>query len=338
MKASEISLSQFLGGVRQFRIPIYQRKYSWKVAQCERLFEDIIKAGTSISPSHFFGSIVYVTDSDGTATITGVDHWLVIDGQQRLTTIMLLLHALETAAKNTNQVIKNVKETKIRNTFLTNPEEEGEDVRKLVLTEPDKDTLYNILDGMPIPNIYSERIVENMEYFKDKINQSSANLDEIYAGILKLKIVAVALTPPEDDPQLIFESLNSTGLDLSQADLIRNFLLMKLDVVEQEELYKKFWYPMEEKITSEKTSDFDRFMKDFLTVVQIDIPNERDVYMKFKEYFLEETLVFSWIIWSVLVSPKMNNIDLGSHGHVQKSRNHGHEGFQCCSEHEIEKL
>lgn len=287
MHAQETDFISFLEGSKQFQIPIYQRKYSWAPEHCEKLFDDILKAGKDDEiPSHFFGSIVYVLE--GVYSATGVKRLLVIDGQQRLTSLMLLLFSLSKAIENKNNETKITK-NKIYNNYLFNSEEQDQDDRrKVVLTEPDKETLNSILESNPQPVIHSKKILDNLKFFDDSINQPNIDLDTLYKGICKLKIVDISLSRPEDNPQLIFESLNSTGLELSAADLIRNFLLMGLENDEQEHLYKKFWYPMEQSVTSDKTDDFDRFMKDFLTVKQTDIPIEKEVYQKYKEYFFEE--------------------------------------------------
>ena len=285
MKATEENFVRFLEGSVQFRIPIYQRKYSWTTKHCEKLFDDIIKAGKNSSDVHFFGSIVYVSEQ---FQKSAVQHMTVIDGQQRLTTVMLLLFSFSKIIENKDIEITT---NQIRNNYLFNTDQKvPENKLKLILTRSDRETLNSVLEEKPLPNSPSKNILDNFEYFEKKIkNLENGYVKELWEGIRKLKIVDIMLTTPDDNPQLIFESLNSTGLGLSQTDLIRNFLLMGLERTEQETLYTKFWMPMEKRITeSKKEDEFDEFLQDFLTVKQIDIPIKREVYDKYKEYFHEE--------------------------------------------------
>ena len=282
MLAKETEFPTFIEGQKQFQIPVYQRKYSWTTKNCAILLKDIKKTGSDENiPSHFLGSIVYVIAEDYQAT--GVHKLTVIDGQQRLTTLTLLLLALSKAiAKNYTGNLITADE--IQRLWLSNTTTNDDLKRKIVLTESDNQTLNNILDGIQLSNPYAENIKNNYDYFVKELEQPGIDLDHFIMGIRKLKVVDISLKVHEDDPQLIFESLNATGMALSQTDLIRNFLLMGVEKEIQENLYKKFWQPMEEKITSEH---FDKFMKDFLTMKRIDIPIEREVYVTYKDYFYD---------------------------------------------------
>jgi len=284
MKATETQLVKFLQGTRQFIIPIYQRTYSWTEKQCEQLWNDIIQVAKNKDiPVHFIGSIVYI--EKGLYQVSDVPQLLVIDGQQRLTTLSLLLAAFGKALEEKGDS-DEITTKKINNYFLFNSEESGEKRYKLILTQSDKDTLINLLEGRDIPEKYSKNIVNNYKYFQNQIAKSEIDLDLLYQGICKLIIVDISLDSSHDKPQLIFESLNSTGLELSQADLIRNYVLMGLEREKQEEIYKNFWYPIEESFGhSEGSEYFDRFMRDYLTIKTGQIPNIRDVYTSFKEYF-----------------------------------------------------
>ncbi len=286
MKATETHLTKFLQGTHQFIIPIYQRTYSWTEKQCEQLWNDIVKTSQNkANPGHFIGSIVYI--EKGQNQVSGVDEYLVIDGQQRLTTLTLLLSAFSKALEKQDDA--EVTEKKISNYFLFNNEEPGEKRYKLILTQSDKDTLIRLLDGQELPEKHSIRIKNNYEFFENKIEESKTNLDELYQGILRLTIVDISLNNIHDNPQLIFESLNSTGLELSQADLIRNYVLMGLDRKEQDYIYKNHWYPIEESFGhAQGTEYFDRFMRDYLTIKTGQIPNIKDVYSSFKEFVAAE--------------------------------------------------
>lgn len=237
MKATSANFLTVIKGPKQFVIPIYQRTYSWQIAQCNKFFNDILRISRDPNtPGHFIGSVVYFQES--IHTVSDVPKLLVIDGQQRLTTISLLIAALAEFVKE-HQVDIDTNFTKLQNYYLLNAEEEGELRYKLLLTRRDKETLINIIKGVPLGNDSSVRVADNFRFFKEKINKENAV--DIYNGILRLFIVDVALEKDKDNPQLIFESLNSTGLDLSQADLIRNYILMGQEIKLQTELYEKYW-------------------------------------------------------------------------------------------------
>ncbi len=280
MKATSANFLTVIKGPKQFVIPIYQRTYSWQIAQCNKLFNDILRISRDANtPGHFIGSVVYFQES--IHTVSDVPKLLVIDGQQRLTTISLLIAALAEFVKD-HQVDIDTNFTKLQNYYLLNAEEDGELRYKLLLTRRDKDTLINIIKGVPLVNDSSVRVADNFRFFKEKINEENA-LD-IYNGILRLFIVDVALEKDKDNPQLIFESLNSTGLDLSQADLIRNYILMGQEIKLQTELYEKYWFPMEQSYGNEYTASFDWFMRDYLSVKTGAIPRIDRVYDSFKSY------------------------------------------------------
>ncbi len=285
MKATETNCLKFLKEPKQFVIPIYQRTYSWTLKQCQQLWHDILRATEDESVSgHFIGSVVYI--ERGLYQVTSVPQLLVIDGQQRLTTISLLLAALGKAIEASGDSLE-ISRRKIENYYLFNNEEEGEARYKLLLTQSDKETFIRLIKDEEQPNTESRRIVENYQYFESQIRKQEIDLNSLYQGISKLIIVDIALDRDHDNPQLIFESLNSTGLDLSQADLIRNYVLMGLEPKEQEEIYKNYWYPMEQSFGQASSNDlFDRFMRDYLTVKSRSgtIPNIRDVYSSFKNY------------------------------------------------------
>lgn len=286
MKATEANLLIFLKKSPQFIIPIYQRNYSWTAEQCKQLWADLLRAGRSEKiQAHFIGSIVYIERA--LSTVTNQESVLVIDGQQRLTTSTLLITALVNhfETEGVGELLQAFSAKKLRNYYLVNPDEEGERHFKLLLSETDKDTLLSILQASPTPAESSTRINENYALFRELIAQHKNELESICKGLAKLVIVDVSLDRSQDNPQLIFESMNSTGLELSQADLIRNFILMGLEPKLQTELYKTYWRPMEKGFgQGAYTQHFDAFMRHYLTAKTGDIPNVRDVYVAFKHY------------------------------------------------------
>ena len=283
MKAQDLQLTQLLQGAKQFIVPIFQRTYSWETQQCEQLINDILRVGADSSQhAHFIGSVVYVADDDHSANIP---RWQVIDGQQRLTTLTLLLIAFVHELQRRPDAVAGISVAEVEDYYLKNRYGQGELKYKMLLTQKDRDTLMNITDGKPAPSNSSENILENFSYFCERI--ANEDLGQVYKGFRKLMIVDVALSRSQDDPQMIFESLNSTGMDLSQSDLIRNFVLMRQSPDEQVRLYKEIWYPMEQLFGSRFRADFDRFARDYLTLrtrpsrpIKVD-----DVYYAYKRYF-----------------------------------------------------
>ena len=281
MKATEAKLLDFLKKSPQFVIPIYQRTYSWTEKECRQLWDDIVRCGSSDKIAvHFVGSIVYI--ERGLSLVTHQESMLVIDGQQRLTTVSLLLAALAKAVAE-SEPFDGFSQRKIKNYYLVNPEETGERHFKLLLSQTDKATLTALVgDGEP-PQHPSIRINANFDSFKRWIGEGKVELATLCRGLAKLVVVDIALTRDQDNPQLIFESMNSTGKELSQADLIRNFILMGLEPVLQTKLYEQFWRPMELDFGQEAYgTHFDGFMRHYLTVMTGEIPNINAVYDAFK--------------------------------------------------------
>ena len=286
MKATEANLLKFLRKSPQFVIPIYQRNYSWTAEQCRQLWSDLMRAGREEKvQAHFIGSIVYV--ERGLSSVTSQEALLVIDGQQRLTTSTLLIAALAKhfETQGLGELLEAFSNKKLRNYYLLNPDEEGERHFKLILSETDKETLLAILQNSPLPVEASSRITENYALFQELIAANQGELEAICQGLAKLVIVDVSLDRAQDNPQLIFESMNSTGLELSQADLIRNFILMGLEPKLQTDLYKTYWRPMERAFgQAAYVVHFDAFMRHYLTAKTGEIPNVREVYVAFKAF------------------------------------------------------
>jgi uncharacterized protein with ParB-like and HNH nuclease domain len=288
MKATEAKLLDFLKKSPQFVIPIYQRTYSWTEKECRQLWDDVIRAGRDSQISaHFVGSIVYI--EKGLYQVSSQSPMLVIDGQQRLTTLTLVIaalaRALETLDESEREPVDGFSPRKLRNYYLVNPEEAGERHYKLLLSQTDKASLISIIGGTELPKDHSLRIAENFALFQSWIGDCKSDLSAICQGLAKLLVVDVALSRDQDNPQLIFESMNSTGRELSQADLIRNFILMGPEPNLQTALYEQFWRPMEVDFGQDAyASQFDSFMRYYLTVKTGEIPNINDVYEKFKVY------------------------------------------------------
>jgi uncharacterized protein with ParB-like and HNH nuclease domain/predicted transport protein len=263
MNAQDLPLTQLLDGAKQFIVPIFQRDYSWGTKHCQQLWNDILRiGGNANSRAHFLGSVVYIAAEDNQAAIP---RWLLIDGQQRLTTVTLLLTALRDRLQvhpSDDEVLPTSEE--IDDRFLRNRHGRGERRNKLMLRRTDNDALTALLANQTLQTDAAESVRENYEFFKDRLVE--ADLVQVYAGISKLVIVDVSLTRGQDDPQMIFESLNSTGLDLTQADLIRNFVLMRLDDDLQTRLYEDYWRPIEIAFGNRYRSEFDKFCRDFLVL------------------------------------------------------------------------
>lgn len=288
MKASEAKFLDFLKKSPQFVIPIYQRTYSWTSDECQQLWDDVLRAGQDDRvTSHFVGSIVYV--EKGLSNLMSVEPLLVIDGQQRLTTLTLLLtalhHSLEGFPQGEREPLDGFAPRKLRNWYLINDEEEGDRHFKLLLSQTDKQSLIALVDQRDPPKEQSLRIAENFGLFQSLIRACGDNLLPLCKGLAKLVVVDIALDRTRDNPQLIFESMNSTGRKLSQADLIRNFILMGLEPSQQTLLYNEYWRSMELAFGQEAYGQyFDGFMRHYLTVKTGEIPRLDEIYEVFRLY------------------------------------------------------
>lgn len=289
MKADDANLLELLHKSRQFVVPIYQRLYSWGEAECEQLWKDIIRVGKVERPAeHFTGSIVYVEKAEG--SITNQQPNLIIDGQQRVTTITLLLIALadrmsEIPPDEWLEAYDGFKPDKIRDWYLIDRYEEGDARYKLLLSQHDKDTLISLVNGVqPDTTTASPRLVENYAFFVERLRDPNCDLMAVCRGLERLKVVDIRLTRGLDNPQLVFESMNSTGKKLSQTDLIRNYVLMDLPNAEQENLYTLHWRPMEQLFNDLDERHFDEFIRDYLTMNMRRIPRLDRVYDTFRDY------------------------------------------------------
>lgn len=295
LQAGETTLNKLLNTSRQFIVPIFQRNYSWQKSQYEQLWFDILRASKfKEKQNHFIGSIVYI---DMGTPAGQPQQLLLIDGQQRLTTISILLCAIKDYVQKFNLETKLINLAKIKNQFLYNSDEIDEDRYKLLLNVQDKETYIKLIDNTIFTvNKPATNIIKCYEFFYERIEdfiKQHGQIDEIYAGIFKLSLVSISLDKDSDNPQMIFESMNSTGKDLSQTDLLRNYLLMDLTPEKQTRLYKTYWKPMEElfgeDIYKNDVNKFDYFIRDFLTLKSDTgyICKINNVYENFKRYYLD---------------------------------------------------
>lgn len=283
MDARKGNIYEILNGNKQFLIPVYQRYYSWDIEQCKRLWNDIVEMQKKGKVGHFVGSIVNITEQ---AMPTGVQKYMIIDGQQRMTTLSLLLLALrDYAIKNPEDTTINAR--RIDNMLLKNEYESGDERYKLLLTETDRDILMRLVEEKPILDDTRSKLLDNYKFFAGKIADKELMPAEVYESIGKLQIVNITLDRSLDDAQAIFESLNSTGKELSESDLIRNYVLMGLEPTEQTYVYEHLWRPMELLfVYVSQDSVMDRFFRDYLTMKITRIPKQDRVYEEFKLYHL----------------------------------------------------
>jgi len=283
MKANETKVEDFLSSNKtQFVIPVYQRNYDWSTSQCKQLLDDILEVGTSKKMNaHFIGSLVYVHDDVYTAT--RIKELTIIDGQQRITTLTLIYLVLHRLAieLNDESLVSEINETYLINKFA--PEDEK---LKLRPTENNDKAIKYLLRSDPNEEftVFS-KVIDNFNYFKERITEE--NLEFVLNGLSKLMFVEISLDREKDAPQRIFESLNSTGLELSQADLIRNYILMGLNRRDQNKIYNNYWEIIEKLAKDEtlNTSKVSDFIRDYLTLTNNKIPNKSKVYLEFKTKF-----------------------------------------------------
>lgn len=263
------------GSDTRFIIPVYQRNYDWKLENCKQLYDDLVKVIKNNRERHFFGSIVSVVNTQGASS-----ELLIIDGQQRITTISLLMLAMVNLIKEgkitpDDAILSN----RIEDSYLIDKYQPEEKKVKLKPIKDDQDAFLKLFDDAYEYNKFSN-VTRNYQYFYDRIQKQEISIDELFTAIKALEIIDISLDPAKDDAQLIFESLNSTGLDLSEGDKIRNFVLMGLENNLQEKYYYNYWNKIE-KETNYEVSDF---IRHYLTIKTGKIPNKNAVYSFFKFY------------------------------------------------------
>lgn len=299
MKGSECRLIEYMeGSKKRFIIPVYQRNYDWKTENCRQLFDDLVKIIKNNRRSHFFGSLVSVYEPSGRNT-----EFLVIDGQQRLTTVSLLLLAmynLMSQGKVTSTVPSLSQQ--IYEDFLVDKYQPAETRIKLKPVKNDQRAFGKLFDSVD-EHIRESNLTTNYNYFYDRIQKQEITVDELFDAICSLEIINITLNN-DDNPQLIFESLNSTGLDLSEGDKIRNFILMGLPSKAQDEYYDKYWNRIEECTRYDVSS----FVRDYLSVKQLAIPSQKKIYVNFKEYVEQQELSAEGLLKDLLSYAKRYEI------------------------------
>ena len=299
MKGSECRLIEYMeGSKKRFIIPVYQRNYDWKTENCKQLFDDLVKVIKNNRRSHFFGSVVSVYEPSGRNT-----EFLVIDGQQRLTTVSLLFLAMYNLINN--NVIASQDDSlgkQIYEDFLVDKYKPQDTRIKLKPVKNDRKAFGKLFDSVD-EHIRESNLTANYNYFYDRIQKQEITIDQLFDAICSLEIINITLNN-EDNPQLIFESLNSTGLDLSEGDKIRNFILMGLPAKEQDEYYEKYWNRIEECTKYDVSS----FVRDYLSVKQLAIPSQKKIHISFKEYVEQTSLEAEDLLKDLLAYAKRYKI------------------------------
>ena len=282
MRTSETLLLDFIRQSPQFRIPVNQRRYAWTKRHCRQLWDDILDAGERQDVrEHFLGPIMYVAAVDPLNA-----HWapcLVYDGQQRLTTITLILKTLSRHLKD-HTAPDGFGPDQIRSEYLVNPFGKGDQHYRLMLKAGDAETLLALVHDRPLPAEPSSRITDALAFFETRIKQLGPDVSALCAGLRKLRIVAFQLKEGEDNPHRIFETMNTCGRDLTCADMIGNFILMPLDRERQERLYADHLRPIERGFERHGEEHFDVFIRDFLTLRTGEVPKQGEEYAAFKTH------------------------------------------------------
>jgi uncharacterized protein with ParB-like and HNH nuclease domain len=299
MKGSECRLIEYMeGSKKRFIIPVYQRNYDWKTENCKQLYDDLIKVIKNNRRSHFFGSLVSVYEPSGRNT-----EFLVIDGQQRLTTVSLLFLAMYNLIDSGILTPADPSLGKqIYEDFLVDKYQPVETRIKLKPVKNDQKAFGKLFSSVD-EHIRESNLTTNYNYFYERIQKQEITIDELFDAICSLEIINITLNN-EDNPQLIFESLNSTGLDLSEGDKIRNFILMGLPSKEQDEYYDKYWNRIEECTKYDVSS----FVRDYLSVKQLSIPSQKKIYVSFKEYVEQQSIEAEDLLKELLAYAKRYEI------------------------------
>lgn len=285
MRAGPMKLLRLLGeDKRTFNIPVYQRNYEWNKKQILEFFYDVEKIiDKDFSIGHFLGTIVFVSTEKEMLIIEHV----IIDGQQRITTTVLLLKAIHDLLEDDNRL-----KEEIYNKFFINQYVDEKHKLKLKPVEEDMKAFMRLLEDK---NVQFSKIHENYRLFIKLLKKSKHRPEDFYKALTKVEIVYISLDKdaPGENPQLIFESLNSTGLSLTSADLIRNFVLMGLDYESQSDLYEKYWIEIEKYLPNARISDY---VRDYLTMKTGVTPNKDKVYESFKAYFNQNKIDSEYIL------------------------------------------
>ena len=274
MKASETNLQAIIEGAKQYVVPLFQRAYSWDRREWSTLWQDLVELAVEPERHHFIGSIVTIPAQ---AAPQGVATFLLIDGQQRLTTLLILLATIRDMVRESQPELA----AEIDHTLLRNQYKRGTDVHKLLPTQADRAALAAVIAGNAVDD---HRLGEAHQFFVKKLRHGSAPASDLLFHAIVARLTLVSITLDRDDnPHLIFESLNAKGRALTQADLIRNYFLMKVPPAEQEALFRRSWQPMET-LLGEATTEFIRhfLMRHGLVVKQ------GEVYVALKSHIEAE--------------------------------------------------
>lgn len=286
MDGKAIKLIKYLdGSEKRFIIPVYQRNYSWKVENCRQLYDDLVKLSINERNMHFFGSLVSVYNGIS-------EEFLIIDGQQRVTTISLLLLAIHNILKEGKLVAEDKKLIdKVYNKYLVDEYDPTEKRIKLKAVNKDLEAFEKLFDEDPSEYIPNSDITINYLYFYDRILKEEISIDALYDAISKLMVINITVGE-DDNPQLIFESLNSTGVDLTEGDKIRNFVLMGQKPEDQEAFYKKYWSKIEVCTGNDNNNNngVSLFVRDYLSVMRQSTPSMDKIYPVFKSYVAEKNI------------------------------------------------
>ena len=290
MDAGKKILLDLLTGSLRFVVPVYQRRYSWGEAQCRQLWADIVTAGRHPERTHFTGSVVWM--QEGGIGPDGVSRCLLIDGQQRLTSATLLLIALAEYAREHPENLRFSADMLIDRGYLVDKYATGEGRYKLTLSGDDREVLHSMCDHVVAPDRPNHantgsRLEANLDLFRSLV----AAIDDtnvVWNGLQRLEVVSVTLDQGRDEPQLVFESMNSTGLDLETSDLVRNYMLMGCSMAEQKTLYEDYWLPMERVLGN---LSFDAFLHDWMVVtLKKPVLKGRVMYAEFKRFAADSSL------------------------------------------------
>ena len=279
MKGSEIKLIKYMEGAdKRFVIPVYQRNYDWKIENCKQLYDDLVKVVCNKRKNHFFGSIVSTYNPDGDN-----EEYQIIDGQQRLTTVSLLLLAMYNLIRQ-GKILPSDRRLsdRIYEDYLVDKYQPEETRIKLKSIKNDRKAFGKLFDE-EAEHIGGSNLTTNYDYFSARIQKEEITIDELFQAIRSLEIISIRLDF-DDNPQLIFESLNSTGLDLSEGDKIRNYILMGQPSKQQEVYYDQYWNKIEENTRYQ----VDLFVRDYLSVKQQTTPSLNKIYFTFKNYVEDE--------------------------------------------------
>ena len=298
-------LTHYLKNADKLIIPVYQRNYDWREEHCKKLYQDLVRTIQNKKRWHFFGGIVSVSDPMGSSS-----DYLVIDGQQRITTVSLLLLAMANLIKDGKVVPEDdTLYAQITKKYLVDEINPKNRKVKLKPIKGDQDA-YDRLWGDPENFARSSNITQNYLFFYNEIQKQAITIDQLFKAVEKLQIIDITLTPPDDDPQLVFESLNSTGLELNEGDKIRNFVLMGLDIEKQERYYDSYWNPIEKNAGYDKQNnsyDVSPFIRDYLSIKNKKISSMKDIYTDFKAFADKRTGEMEEIMKDLLAYAKRYN-------------------------------